>query len=267
MTTFSSRVLLSFFFSFRNFVGVRCFSFISYWPQTPEQLVDQTLAWEKVNFANIDLRCMVRPVFSVLRSLKLHWCRIGEISGFPQLGKPNYCTTIDFEFNRLCASSLFSITLSFLPSVDLNLVTHLPLLKDIKIQSCLNVMNIHALREIDTIELSSCDNINSLAGLVRSNKIIVADMKNVRDFTPLKNIKKVQIHLCPKFSGGSHLRNVQFLTVQQSSTKDLGKIQSLKALKIIESKTQNLSRFGKVPSLTLTWCHRLSNLDGLKTNR
>jgi hypothetical protein len=80
------------------------------------------------------------------------------------------------------------------------------------------------LGNINSVSVSNCDGVFSLAGLGKgSKKISLAYMKNVSDFTPVKDVRKVHISNCVQFPGGSHLQNVQYLTLEKCVTKILKK--------------------------------------------
>ncbi len=137
---------------------------------------------------------------------------------------------------------------------------------DLKILNCRKVKNINKLGRVHRLQMHSCIGIISLEGLGKGNSdVFLFGQLKIMNFSPLNTIFKVTIHYCDGFVDGRQLANVQHLTICKcknfKDTSALGKVKSLYLIRC--DKITRLVGLENVPHIHLESCNQLEDIDCL----
>ncbi len=145
----------------------------------------------------------------------------------------------DFPF----LPTLRSLTVSYPPKLsDFHKLHHL---FSVELNQCHQLRSLEGLEQVTVLTITGCPELRSLEGL-RNGKfdrfISIDYCREVRDFSPLNNVRKVAISLCPGFTDCSQVSGVKDLTIHMCTG------------------IVSLGDCLRCHSLTLTLMHHLSSL-------
>ncbi len=137
---------------------------------------------------------------------------------------------------------------------------------DLKIVNCRKVKNINKLGGVHRLQVHNCIGIISLEGLGEGNSdVFLFGQLKIMNFSPLSTIYKVTIHYCDGFVDGKQLANVQHLTICKckdfKDTSALGKVKSLYLIRC--DKITGLVGLENVPHIHLEGCNQLEDISCL----
>jgi hypothetical protein len=128
-------------------------------------------------------------------------------------------------------------------------------------------LNLRPLHSVSVVELRFLQ-ITSIQGLGGNRKVFLVQCNSIEDFSPLRNVPRVEICGCDGLQSGEGLENVSDLTIDYceyfSDTRALTKAESLTFINCFS--LNHLMGLEIVPIVSILECNEISSLDGLGKN-
>jgi hypothetical protein len=149
-------------------------------------------------------------------------------------------------------------------------LTCLQTVQVIEINNCSNIIDVSVLGDVPSLSLSSLEDLISIQGLGKTNqkRVALANCPEVKDFSPLRNVTKVEIISCPHFERVSDVQQVSFLNLKLlpklTSVREFAKCHSLQFISIILcSQLTSLAGLEEVPLIDIMDCGKLHDISSL----
>jgi hypothetical protein len=128
-------------------------------------------------------------------------------------------------------------------------------------------LNLHPLHSVPVVELRFLQ-ITSIQGLGGNRKVFLVQCNSIEDFSPLRNVLRVEICRCDGLQSGEGLENISDLTIDYcenfSDTRALKKAESLTFISCFS--LNHLMGLETLPIVSILECNYISALDGLGKN-
>ncbi len=246
------------------FQNVSCLS-LTHIPEKLDLHLFINLTYLDINYSN-----RLDSIFDPLPFIKLRYLKLGFAK--VMIGSGNFPTSLEIaEFNH-CVFDHVSVVshvavLSFLNCrgegfhnvsslstvhklrldglQELEDVSALVAVYELSLISCRNVKDISKLGRVHRLRVCNCG-VTSLEGLGQGNSEVYLSGLATVDFTPLKSVYKVSLDYCTALVDGKDVADVKHLSITRCCN------------------FEDTSALGKVKSLYLMECHKISKLVGLE---
>ena len=187
--------------------------------------------------------------FQAARSLRLDHCDgLRQIASVPpQLNSVELC---------LCTS--------------LENVQGLRYLKQLSLDHCDRLVDVHLLGAVHSLRLSWCTKLSSLQGLGKGNRSVsVISCSSIVDFSPLRYVRNVTVDSCLGLTRASDLSRVHWLRlVCCEKLVDVSALVNVQRLELIGCPAiQSLVGLSDLPEIVISSCSKLTDLSPLRNNQ
>jgi hypothetical protein len=137
------------------------------------------------------------------------------------------------------------------------------------IDSYNSYFNVDGLGNVHTLKLDCCRGLVSLLGLGLNNQFVkISHCDSLSDFSPLRNVPKVQIIACAKFQNAEQVNGVKILMLERlNALIDVSALANVTFLKLTYNRRiVNIIGLKYVHTVLISNCDSLEDISGLGSN-
>ena len=125
--------------------------------------------------------------------------------------------------------------------------------------------NLNSIKNVKNISLICCNNINSLNQLIKVESITITSCDNIKDLSPLKKCKQVFLNKCNNIFNISSLFNIERIFICEcQNINNFNYLINAKLLYIYKCDGLiNVSIFKNIQKLHISYCNNITNFKDL----
>jgi hypothetical protein len=142
-------------------------------------------------------------------------------------------------------------------------------LQCLELRSCNTIQILQGVSRIPHLRISVCPFLTSLGDLSAeyTKSVVIEYSTRLKSFSPLKDIRSVEIWNCPTFLNGSEVENVHHLVIDSCGIVDISMLGKIKHLELHGcSRIKVLQGLAEVQSVVINVCVGIKSLEGLGGN-